>query len=138
VPAKLQNGQPTSLTAKYELVAKQMLGDYPYHGIANNSTQYYSTNNGVNTYFVGIGGLAGSYESGQLHHRWPTANRNHSSHGRKSLDPWAEQDIPRLYLDGRGIVLGSTSLSCAYTQYCAYHGNFGPPAPDHLRQHAVR
>ena len=49
VPAKLQPGQPTTLTAKHESVAKQMLADYPYHGIANNSTQYYSTKNGVNT-----------------------------------------------------------------------------------------
>ena len=51
----------TSLAAKYESVAKQMVADYPYHGMANNSTQYYSTKSGVNTYFVGIGGLAGSY-----------------------------------------------------------------------------
>src|SRR6516165_11748824 len=43
VPAKLQNGQSTSLTAKYEATVKQMLADYPYHGIANNSTQYYSS-----------------------------------------------------------------------------------------------
>ena len=56
VPSTLQNGQPTSLTAKYESVAKQFLADYPYHGVANNSTQYYSTKNSVNTYFRGIGG----------------------------------------------------------------------------------
>jgi hypothetical protein len=60
VPSKLQNGHPTCLTAKYESVAKQFFADYPYHGVANNSTLYYSTKSGVNTYFVGIGGLAGS------------------------------------------------------------------------------
>ena len=56
IPAKLQNGQATTLTAKYQAVAKQMLADYPYHGISNNSTQYYSTKAGINTYFAGIAG----------------------------------------------------------------------------------
>jgi hypothetical protein len=43
IPAKLQNGNATSLSAKYQGVAKNFLSDYPDHGIANNSTQYYST-----------------------------------------------------------------------------------------------
>src|SRR5215469_18004787 len=38
IPAKLQNGQSTTLTAKYQLVATQMLAAYPYHAISNNST----------------------------------------------------------------------------------------------------
>jgi len=46
VPPTLQNGKATSLSTKYKSVAKQFLGDYPYHGIANNSTQYYSTTSG--------------------------------------------------------------------------------------------
>ena len=33
IPAHLQNGQSTTLTSKYQLLAEQMLSDYPYHGI---------------------------------------------------------------------------------------------------------
>ena len=55
VPPTLQNGQPTGLTAKYESVATQMLADYPYHAVSNNSTQYYSSISGVTKYFVGTG-----------------------------------------------------------------------------------
>ena len=51
VPPRLQNGNPTSLSAKYESVVKAFMGDYPGHGIANNSTQYYSVTGGVQPLF---------------------------------------------------------------------------------------
>ena len=38
---KLQNGNPTSMSAHYQTVQKNLLGDYPAHGIDNNNTQYY-------------------------------------------------------------------------------------------------
>jgi hypothetical protein len=61
VPPMLQNGNPTSLSAKYQNLAKRLATDYPGHGIANNSTQYYSTTAGVNTYFKNAGSLGGTY-----------------------------------------------------------------------------
>src|SRR5207302_4518826 len=60
IPPTLQNGHSTTLSSKYQTVTKQFLGDYPDHGIANNSTQYYSTTSGTK-YFVGKGAFAGFY-----------------------------------------------------------------------------
>ena len=140
VPAKLQKGQPTTLTAKYESVAKQMLADYPYHGIANNSTQYYSTKNGVNTYFAGIGGWVGSYvdtnpypASGCSDTVTPgncitDAQLQHEISRVMGVNHWTP-GLNKIFIVFTSIGEGSctTSSSCAYTQYCAYHGNFGSP-----------
>jgi hypothetical protein len=41
LPAKLQNGKATTMSAHYQTVEKNMLGDYVAHGLYNNSTQYY-------------------------------------------------------------------------------------------------
>jgi hypothetical protein len=140
VPAKLQNGQPTSLTAKYESVAKQMLSDYPYHGIANNSTQYYSTTSGTK-YFVGIGGFAGSYVDTNP---YPASGCSDTvTPGNCITDAQLQTEITRVMgvnhwtpglnkmfvvftSTGEGSCFNSTNSSCAYTNYCAYHGNFGP------------
>jgi hypothetical protein len=140
VPAKLQNGNPTSLTAKYESVAKQFLADYPYHGIANNSTQYYSTKSGINTYFVGIGGLAGSVVDTDP---YPASGCTDGVTGTNCItDAQLQAEISKVLTAqkwtpglnkmfivftsiGEGSCFNSTSSSCAYTQYCAYHGYFG-------------
>jgi hypothetical protein len=140
VPAKLQNGNPTSLTAKYESVAKQLLADYPYHGIANNSTQYYSTKSGVKTYFVGIGALVASVvdtnpypasgcsdtvtpgnciTDAQLH---AEITKQMTAHG---WTPGLNKMFIVFTSTGEGSCMDNTSSSCAYTQYCAYHGYFG-------------
>jgi hypothetical protein len=128
-----------SLTAKYKSVAKQMLSDYPYHGIANNSTQYYSTTNGTR-YFVGTGGLAASYVDT---HAYPASGCSDSvTPGNCITDAQLQTEISRVMSVngwtpglnkifivftsiGDGSCFDSTSASCAYAQYCAYHGNFG-------------
>ena len=140
VPSKLQNGNPTSLTAKYESVAKQFLADYPYHGVANNSTQYYSTKSGVNTYFVGIGGLAGSVVDTDP---YPASGCTDGVTGTNCItDAQLQAEISKVLTaqkwtpglnkmfivftsTGEGSCFDSTSSSCAYTSYCAYHGYFG-------------
>ena len=61
IPPKLQNGTATSLPVNYRTLVKQFMADYPAHGIANNSTQYYSTSGGVNTYFKNAGSFGGFY-----------------------------------------------------------------------------
>ena len=139
VPAKLQKGQPTALTAKYESVAKQMFSDYPYHGIANNRTQYYSTTSGTR-YFVGTGGLAGSYVDT---HAYPASGCHDGvTPGNCITDAQLQAEISRVMTvngwtpglnkmfivftsTGEGSCTDGTSSSCAYTQYCAYHGYFG-------------
>jgi len=138
VPAKLQNGKPTGLTTKYESVAKQFLADYPYHGIANNSTQYYSTKTGVNTYFVGIGALVASVVDTDP---YPASGcTDPDTPGNCITDLQLQKEIAKVMkahgwtpgLNKIYIVFTSTGEgscmnggSCAYTQYCAYHGYFG-------------
>src|SRR5215469_11115851 len=58
---KLQNGNPTSMSAHYQTVQKNLLGDYPAHGIDNNNTQYYQIVGTVTTYLQNKGSLGGSY-----------------------------------------------------------------------------
>lgn len=139
VPAKLQNGKSTGLTAKYESVAKQFLADYPYHGIANNSTQYYATTGGTH-YFVGIGGLVASVVDTDPYPA--SACSDTVTPGNCITDAQLQAEIAKVMAaqkwtpglnkmfivftsTGEGSCFNSTSASCAYTQYCAYHGWFG-------------
>ena len=140
IPAKLQNGQSTTLTAKYQSVATQMLAAYPYHAISNNSTQYYSSISGVTKYFVGAGGLAASYVDTNP---YPASGCHDSvTPGNCITDAQLQAEISRVMTlkgwtpglnkmfivftsTGEGSCSDNTSTSCAYTQYCAYHGNFG-------------
>jgi hypothetical protein len=137
VPSKLQNGLPTSLTAKYESVARQFLNDYPYHGIANNSTQYYSTTSGTK-YFVAKGGLIAAYIDTNPYPA--SACTDTVTPGNCISDAQLQAEISRVMalegwtpgLNKMFIVFTSSgegscmaSNSCAYTQYCAYHGYFG-------------
>jgi hypothetical protein len=139
IPATLQNGNATSLSAKYQSVAKNFLTDYPDHGIANNSTQYYSTTSGTK-YFVGKGGFAASYVDTNP---YPTsACTDTDTPGNCITDAQLQTEISRVMTlkswtpalnkmflvftsTGEGSCFDSTSASCAYTQYCAYHGWFG-------------
>lgn len=140
IPAHLQNGGATNLTAKYQSVAKNLLIDYPFHGIANNSTQYYSTSGGVNTFFLGKGGLAGSVVDTQP---YPVSGCNDAATPSNCItDAQLRTEIARVMAvqgwtpgfnkiflvftsTGEGSCFDSTSSSCAYTQYCAYHSFFG-------------
>lgn len=139
IPPTLQNGSATSLSAKYQSVAKRFLADYPYHGIANNSTQYYSTNSGTK-YFVAKGGLAGTYLDTNA---YPASGCSDSiTPGNCITDAQLQAEITRVMTlngwtgglnkmflvftsTGEGSCFDSTSSSCAYSQYCAYHGYFG-------------
>ncbi len=136
VPAKLQNGQTTSLTAKYESVAKQFLTDYPGHGITNNSTQY---NNGAN-YFSGKGAFSGYAVDTDP---YPTSGCSDSVTPSNCItDAQLQTEVAnvmaahkwtpglnKMYIVftsiGEGSCFDSSSSSCAYTSYCAYHGYFG-------------
>jgi hypothetical protein len=139
VPPTLQNGKATSLSAKYEGVAKQFLGDYPYHGIANNSTQYYSTTSGTK-YFRAIGGLSAFYIDTNP---YPASGCTDTvTPGNCITDAQLQAEIKRVMTlkgwtpglnkmflvftsQGEGSCSDGTSSSCAYTAYCAYHGYFG-------------
>jgi hypothetical protein len=137
IPPTLQNGSPTSLSTKYQAVTKQFLADYPYHGIANNSTQYYSVKNGVTKYFTGVGKLVASYVDTNA---YPASGCSDSvTPGNCITDAQLQAEIQRvmtlkgwtgglnkMYLMFTSTGEGSCSgIYCAYTDYCAYHGYFG-------------
>lgn len=139
VPPTLQDSSPTTLSAKYQAVTKQFLADYPTHGIANNSTQYYS---GTTTkkYFLPSGGLAGSFVDTN---HYPVGGCTNSVTGKNCInDAQLRTEIQRVMTlngwtpgmnkmflvftsTGEGSCTGSSSTNCAYTHYCAYHGAFG-------------
>jgi hypothetical protein len=137
VPPRLQNGNPTSLSATYENLVKRFMADYPGHGIANNSTQYYSVISGVNHYFLNAGSFAGYYLDTNP---YPASGcTDPDTPGNCITDAQLRTEIARvltlkgwtsglgkMYLvftsQGEGSCMGS---SCAYTAYCAYHGYYG-------------
>ena len=43
LPATLQTGAATGMSASYRPIIKRFLADYPAHGIDNNNTQYFQT-----------------------------------------------------------------------------------------------
>lgn len=140
VPPTLQNGNPTSLPAKYQNLVKKFMADYPGHGIANNSTQYYSTTAGVNTYFKNAGSFGGSvvdtnsYPASGCSDPFTPGNCITDAQLRTEIQNvmtaqgWTS-GLGKMYLVFTSIGEGSCSgASCAYTQYCAYHSYFGSAA----------
>jgi hypothetical protein len=142
VPPTLQDGTPTSLSAKYQSVVKRFATDYPGHGIANNSTQYYSIDKttGIKTYVKNAGSFAGTYvdtnpypASGCSDLFTPgdcisDAQLQTEIQRVMTLNGWTS-GLGKMYLvftsEGEGSCNGA---SCAYTDYCAYHGYFGSAA----------
>jgi hypothetical protein len=115
-----------------DFAAVGQLGDYPYYEIADNSTQYYTTKNGVNTYFVGVGGLAGYH--GDRNPYPASACGDVVTPGNCITDAQLQTEISRIMTlnhwtsglnkffivftsTGEGSCFDSTSSSCAYTQY---------------------
>lgn len=136
---KLQNGNPTSMSAHYQTVQKNLLGDYPAHGIDNNNTQYYQIVGTVTTYIQNKGSLGGSYVDTSA---YPASGCNDSATpGNCITDAQIQTEIQnvmtlkgwtgainKMFLlftsSGEGSCVDSTSTSCAYVQYCAYHSYF--------------
>jgi hypothetical protein len=139
VPAHLQNGNPTTLSAKYQSVTKNFLTDYNGHGIANNSTQYSQVKSGVTSYFKDSGTFAASYLDTNP---YPASGCTDGVTGTNCIsDGQLQAEITRvmalkgwtagmnkMYLvftsTGEGSCF-SDGVTCAYTNYCAYHGYYG-------------
>jgi len=141
---KLQNGAPTSLSAGYQAIQKNMLGDYSGHGIDNNNTQYYQIIGGKTTYIQNAGVLGGAYLDPDA---YPASGCTDSATpGNCITDAQIQTEIQKamafkgwtgginhifmLYTSsGEGSCFDSTSTSCAYVQYCAYHGYISGATP---------
>jgi hypothetical protein len=122
VPAKLQNGGATSMTAHYQLVLSNMLRDYEGHGLDNNNTQYYqvsSTN--VKQYIQNKGAFGASYVDTDP---YPTSGcLDSATPGNCITDAQLQTEI------NEGSCFDPSSTSCAYTDYCAYHSYIAGTTP---------
>jgi len=136
---KLQNGGATTMTAHYQAVNRNMLGDYGAHGIDNNNTQYYQISSGVKQYIQNRGSLAGSYIDTDS---YPTSGCSDSATpGNCITDAQLETELQKVMVakgwtgglnkmfevftsSGEGSCFDSSSSSCAYVQYCAYHSYY--------------
>jgi hypothetical protein len=139
VPAKLQNGGATSMSAHYQAVQKAMLADYPGHGIDNNNTQYYQTIGGLTTYIQNSGHFAGFHVDTNP---YPASGcTDTATPGNCITDAQIQTEIEnvmtavgwkgglnKMFLlytsSGEGSCFDPSSTVCAYTYYCAYHGHF--------------
>ena len=138
VPAHLQNGGATGMPAHYQTVQKNLLTDYPGHGIDNNNTQYYQIS-GATTYIQNRGSLGGSYVDTSA---YPASSCTDTfTPGNCLTDLQIQAEIQKVMglngwtgglskmfvlftSSGEGSCFDSSSTSCAYTAYCAYHGFF--------------
>jgi len=138
VPPTLQTGGATSLPAHYQTVQKNLLADYPGHGIGNNNTQYYSGST-TKTYIQNAGALGGSYVDTSA---YPASGcSDAATPGACITDAQVQTEIKKVMTlkgwtgglthmfllftsSGEGSCLSSASTSCAYVLYCAYHSFF--------------
>jgi hypothetical protein len=138
-PAHLQNGGATGFSAKYGTINYLHPAWVPANSLFNIATQYYQTISGTTSYIINAGYLAGIYvDSGAL----PASGCNDSATpGNCITDAQIQTEVAhvmglngwtggmnKIFIlftsSGEGSCFDSGSSSCAYTQYCAYHGNF--------------
>ncbi len=139
VPPKLQNGSATSMSAHYQSVQKNMLSDYPGHGIDNNNTQYTQIVNKVKTYIQNKGSAAITYLDTNP---YPASGcKDTATPGGCITDAQLQTEIKRVLAlkawtgglnkmffvftsSGEGSCFDSTNAQCSYTYYCAYHSYY--------------
>jgi hypothetical protein len=144
VPPHLQNGGPTSLSAHYQTVQKNMLADYEKHGIDNNNTQYYQTVGTANKYIQNNGAFGGFYLDTSA---YPASGCSDTvTPGNCITDAQLQSEVTKvmglkgwtgglnkMFLvftsSGEGSCFDSSSSQCAYSYYCAYHSYIGGVTP---------
>lgn len=140
-PPTLQNGAGSGLSSTYENIVTSFLSLYPGHSIANNNTQYYDVTGGpfffhFTNYITNTGSLGGSYVDTTP---YPASACSDSvTPGNCLTDAQIQAEVSKVMAaqgwtgglnhiffvytgSGEGSCSGS---SCAYTDYCAYHGHF--------------
>jgi hypothetical protein len=140
VPSHLQNGAPTSMSSHYQGIQLSMLFDYPAHGINNILTQYSQNIGGNITYIQNKGALGSHYYTDSSPFPASACTDAHTP-GNCLTDAQIRAEVRKLlgfaglsgglnqmflvYTPiGEGSCFDSTSRSCAYSQYCAYHSYF--------------
>ena len=137
LPAHLQNGGATSMPAFYQTVLKNMVANYGGHSLSAINTQYYQTISSRTTYIDGNGLLGGAVvDTGA----YPARTCNDSATPGNCLTDAQIQAKIKSVMTAHGWKGGMNKMfllftssgmgscynagSCAYTQYCAYHGHF--------------
>jgi hypothetical protein len=128
----------------YNNLMNRLAQDYPGHGIMNVTTQYYQTIGTTTTYIKNAGADGGNYTDTSA---YPASGCTDSATPGKCLtDAQLQSEIKKvmgikgwtgglnkifiLYTNsGEGSCFDSSSTSCAFTQYCAYH-SFISGSPD--------
>jgi hypothetical protein len=144
VPATLQNGKPASLPSYYAGAMNNLGVDYAGHTLSSNNTQYYQVIGGT-TYVSGLSFLAKGSFGGSFTDTspYPSSSCTDSVTPRNCIiDTDIQNEVQKVVTSqgwggglnkifnvytavGEGSCFDSTSSSCAYTQYCAYHGSIG-------------
>jgi hypothetical protein len=145
---KLQSGGTATLTSHYETVADDFAADYAGHSISSNNTQYYQSS--PSAYVTGLStiGSAGSYGGSYVDtDSFPASGCSDSATpGNCITDAQLQAELKKvmakkkwtggfnkIYLvytgQGEGSCFDSSSSSCAYTAYCAYHGSISGKTP---------
>jgi hypothetical protein len=138
-PAHLQNGGATGFSAQYGTINYLHPAWIPSNSLLNIATQYYQTIGGVTSYVINTGYLAGVYvDQGAL----PASGCTDSATpGNCITDAQIQTEVAhamavngwtggmnKIFIlftsSGEGSCFDAGSSSCAYTQYCAYHGAF--------------
>ncbi len=137
---KLQDGTTsTTLPAHYQTVVKNFFGDYPSHTLASNNTQYFQVIGTAKTFIKGSGSFAGAFidtdaypASGCADSATPgncitDAQLQAEIQHVISLKAWVPSVNTMFFMftsSGEGSCFDNTNSSCAFVQYCAYHGFF--------------
>ena len=138
-PPQLQDGSGTAFSANYVTINYYHAAFIGGHGIQNIATQYYQTIGGTTTYVQNAGYAAGYYLDTSS---FPASGCTDSATpGDCITDAQIQAEIARVMsINGwtgglnkifilftawrEGSCFDSSSTSCAYTQYCAYHSYF--------------
>ena len=138
--AKLQDGiTSTTLPTHYQTVVKNFFGDYPSHTLASNNTQYFQVLGTAKTFIKGTGSFGGAVVDTDA---YPTSGcTDAATPGNCITDAQLQAEIQNVITakgwvpnvntifflftsSSEGSCFDSTNQSCAFVQYCAYHGAF--------------
>jgi hypothetical protein len=142
LPPRLQTGAPTGMSASYRPIVRQLLSDYPGHGIDNNNTQYYQM--GATTKYIHNSGRFGGAALDTSPYPASTCT-DVATPGACLTDGQIRSEIKMVIAlrgwpvglssmfllftaSGEGSCFNSSSSICAYTYFCAYHGHIGTGA----------
>jgi hypothetical protein len=137
IPSTLQNGNPTSMSTKYQSIQTTMLKEYFGHSLMNNNTQYYDTK----SFITNTGKVGGTYVDKSAYPASGCADPGVPAPGNCITDQDLQNEINKVMTlkkwtggvnkmfllftsSNEGQCTDSSSTSCSYVQYCAYHSYF--------------